>query len=439
MPIPTPKLLFFGTFVFSASFLITACDKAPVIPEPETNYTLFVNNEVDVISAHYRVFISDAEGDLLAYREIDGPDTAIIQVPGKKESELLSVSVLREVVTQGGTGRDTTLNIQTYTQTPSGQTLNLRNSSFHQNTDLKIQFTGVISLDTIVVPDGLQFVRARPENNYYGQFRVKNTGDIWIRVKVNGESDWRFWHFRNISGPTLTTSLDVTLMPIIFAKPSKMTLPFSSAWAYNIDGVIDQNALHFLPLGITIIPPGGAIPTFGLLDVYEPVNNPEFFPEPKPYSSFRIRFSGEESSPNGYIYYCDYFSSELPATLPAISFDLEPTTLSDNRLAAARCIGNFDALAFSRAITIGHTTYEWDSYHPAIAGAIVTSRLPDLPPQLQQYYPGLKNYPFSQNVLVRAEAYEKLNDYEAVRIQRMEFNSPVWQTINGYLGRGEIY
>ena len=439
MPIPTQKLLLFGTILYSLTLLLAACDKAPVIPVPEKNYTLYVNNEVDIISAHYQVFISDEEGDLLVYREMQGLDTAIIEVPGKTEQDQLSVSVLREIVTQGGTGRDTSLNVQTYTQTPSGQTLNLRTSTFHQNTDLKIQFTGVISLDTVVVPDGLQFVRPRAENNYYGQFRVQHTGDIWIRVKVNGESDWRFWLFRDISGPTLATSLDVTIMPIIFAKPSKMTLPFSSAWAYNIDGMIDQNALQFLPLGITVIPPGGAIPTFGLLDVYEPINNPEFFPEPKPYSQFRLRFSGEESSPNGYHYFCDYLSTDIPATLPTIGFDLEPTTLSDNRLAAARCVGNFDALAFSRVITHSHTTYAWDIYHPAVPGTIVTSRLPDLPLQLRQYYPGLSTYPFSQQVLVRAESYDKINGYEEVRRERMEFKSHIWQTIAGYLGRGEMY
>ena len=440
MPIPTPKLLFFGALLLSGVSFMPACDKAPVIPEPETHYTLLINNEVDVISAHYRVFISDEDGDLLAYREIDGPDTAIMQVPGKKESDKLSVSVLREVVTQGGTGRDTSLNIQTYTQTPSGQTLNLRNSSFHQNTDLKIQFIGVNSLDTVVVPDGLQFIRARPENNYFGQFRVQHTGDIWVRVKVNGESDWRFWHFRNISGPTLETTLDVTLMPIIFAKPTKMTLPFSSAWSYQIDGVIFLNSLSFIPLGRTVIPPGGANPTFGLLDVYEPINNPEFFPEPKPYSTFRLRFSGDDgSATNGYTYFCDYFSVNLPTTLPNLNFDLEPTTLSDNRLAAARCVGAFDALTFSRLATHSHTTYQWEIHHPPVPGSIVTSRLPDLPEVFRQYYPGLHNYPFGQSVLTRAESYDGLNDYDAVRRERMEQNSPIWQARSGYLGRGEVY
>lgn len=75
------------------------------------------------------------------------------------------------------------------------------------------------------MPDGLTFARPQPSNNFSGFYRVVHTGKIWLRLKVNGEPNWRYMFFDNISGEALAATADVTLLPAMLTAPKNITLP----------------------------------------------------------------------------------------------------------------------------------------------------------------------------------------------------------------------
>jgi hypothetical protein len=246
---------------------------------------------------------------------------------------------------------------------------------------------------------------------------------------------WRFIVFNDVDGASLTTTIDANLLLPIFAAPSKMTFPFTTAWQYKVDGLVDTANLKFIAMGDLLRAPGGAVPVFNDVEIFEPVSNDIFNPEPKSYNGFRVRASGSDDGPGGYVYSCDFFSAGIPATLPAPAFDLLPTVLSDNRLVATQCVGDFDALVFARTRS-GTPNITWEVYTTPFNG-IVSYRLPDVPAALGDAFPALKNYDFGGQVRARAESYEKL-DYENAVRRKLRNNDPVWQAKAGYLGREEV-
>lgn len=411
-------------------------DSAPIEPtEPVFKITL--NNEFNPLAAHFAAFLSDEDGKILVYKELPGSATTEIELPGTRTSDRFDCTVVKIVTLNApGSGlKDTLVNLTTYTNLASGETIHLRDLNYQQTTDLNVIFTGVTSVDSIIVPDGLTFMRPEPSNNFNGQYRVLHTGKLWLRVRVNGEPMWRFIIFENVSGPTLSVTLDANLLLPIMAAPVHLTLPFSAAWQYKVDGLVDTAALKFLPLGDLLRAPGGAVPVFGELDIFQPIFNDVFNPQPKPYNGFRLQLSGEDISLGGYSYFSDFFYENLPNNLPAPAFDLLPTTLADNRLVATQCIGSFDVLAFKRA-RAGTPNIQWEVF-AAPANGIVTYRLPDVPAELGAPFPALKNYDFGGQVRVRAESYERL-DYDAAIRRRLHNADPLWQARGGYLGREEL-
>ena len=415
-----------------------ACVKEPAPPLAEPRFSILVNNEFNILQARMAVFLSDENGSVRAYRELPGSDTAQITVPGSSPGDRYDCTVASIVTIDApGSGvRDTIVHLTTYTNLPNGETINLRAPFSYQTTDLNVTFTGVTSVDSIIVPDGLTFVRPEASNNFFGQYRVLHTGKLWLRVRVNGEPMWRFIRFDNVSGASLDATVDANLMLPIFAMPKKMTLPFTAAWTYNVDGLVDTAAHQFLAMGDLLHAPGGAVPVFGDVDIYEPVSNDVFDPAPKAYNGFRVRLNGRDLSPGGYTYTLDRFFADIPATLPLPAFDLQPTFLADNRLVATQCIGQFDALVFSRSHP-GTPNITWEVYTAPAAG-IATYRLPDVPEALGNRFAPLKNYDFGGQVTARAEYYERLSGYEAVIRQRLLNNDPLWQAKGGYLGREEV-
>lgn len=428
------KLLLFSAFTVSV-FLSCEKDTSPAPNDPPFRIT--VNNEFSPLDGKYAAFLSGGDGKVLVYKEIPGGDTARLEWPDALPGSRFDCTVVKitSIEAPGSGVKDTALHLTTYTNLSSGENIHLRELNYHQVTDLNATFTGVTSVDTIIVPDGLTFVRPQPSNNFTGQYRVLHTGQFWLRIRINGQPMWRFILFKDVNGSSLTTTIDANLLLPIFAAPANLAFPFTAAWQYNVDGLVDTAALKFLAMGDLLRAPGGPIPVFSEVDVFEPVSNDVFNPGPKPYNGFRVRVNGSDASAGGYTYFSDFFYTDIPASLPVPAFDLAPTLLADNRLVATQCAGNFDVLVFARTRT-GTPNITWEVY-TAPSNGIVSYRLPDVPEVLGNSFPALKNYDFGGQVRARAEFYERL-DYEAVIRQKLLNADPLWQAKGGYLGREEV-
>ena len=421
-----------------AVFAIFSCDKAKTPIEPDPVFDIFVKNDFFEIQAKYALFLSNADGETVAFRWLPSEDTAHIQVPRSQPDQRFDCTILKVTTLEApGSGiKDTTLTLTTYTNLSSGLHINLRDIYFHQVTNLKFNLAGFTKLDSIVVPDALTFSRPQASNNYYGEYLVNNTGRFWMRVLVNGEPFWRFLTFSN-AGETLNAStINVSQMLSILAPPLYLGLPFVSTWQFKLDGVVDTAKLEFFPLSEHIRAPGGAVPVYSSVNIFEPVNNAAFDPN-RPYIDlFRLQTNGPSDDIAPYTYLSDNFYPAVPASLPEPAFDLAATTLANNRAIAVTCIGDFDLLAFSRART-GTPNFTWEVITKPQNG-IVLYILPIVPKPITDLYPLLKNYDFNTPVRARAENYERL-DYEAIVRKRLENADPLWQARGGYLGREESF
>ncbi|MBK7936745.1 MAG: hypothetical protein IPJ82_06475 [Lewinellaceae bacterium] len=426
-------------YLFLPVLLFFACRKDPSVDPPPADplFTLHVNNEYSPIQTRFAIFLSDESGRVKVYSEIPGNDTTLVTVPVSKPGDRFDCTVVNIVTIDApGSGvRDTIVHLTTYTNLASGETINLRSPYYYQTTDLLVTFTGVTSVDSIIVPDGLTFARPQASNNFSGQYRVLHTGKLWMRVQVNGQPTWRFILFENVDGPTLSVTVDANLMLPLFAMPKNIALPFTAAWEYKVDGVVDTAGFRFLAMGDLLRAPGGAIPVFNDIDVFEPISNDIFNPGPKPYNGFRVQLNGSDPSPGGNI--LDRFFAGIPATVPQPAFDLQPTVLSDNRLVATQCIGSFDALVFSRTRS-GTPHITWDVYLPP-SGSIASYRLPDVPQTLGGQFPSLKIYDFGGQVRVRAEDYETIMPYDVIVRRRLRNDDLLWQAKAGYLAKEKVF
>ena len=436
------KIHIFYLFVFFATLF--ACNKENPNPplSPDPLFKVVINNEQNELQGRYAVWLSDEEGSIRAFRWIPGSDTAHIEVPDSKDSEQFDCTVARVFPFESpGSGlRDTTITLTTYTALSHNQTIHLRNNVYKRITDLSFNLIGFNTFDSIIVADGLTFARPHASNNYYGQYQVEHTGRIWFRILANGDPHWRYLYFDNITDNSLIlNNIDVNLMTISLVPPTTVVLPFTAPWKYKVDGVVDTATLQFLPLGDLRRAPGGAEQVISALDVFEPVANVDFMPEPKPYSSFRLQVNGSSDASDGYTFYSDNFYPELPDQLAAPGFDLEPTVLSDNRNVAVRCAGDFDLLSFTRNYASAPLNITWEVLAKPTNGAIIVNRLPDVPEALGIAYPPLARYQFGDIVRTRAENYQRLQNYEAVVRQRLQNSDPLWQAKGGYTGREELY
>jgi hypothetical protein len=421
-----------------AIFAVFSCEKAAPEKDPDPVFELFVQNDYFEIQAKYALFLSNEDGETVAFRWLNGEDTTHIQVPGSSPNERFDCSILRITTLEApGTGvRDTTLTLQTYTQIASGQQINLRDLYFHQVSTLRFTLTGFNTLDSIVVSDALTLSRPQANNNYFGEYRLNNTGRCWMRVLINGEHFWRFLTFSNVGPLVDAHTIDASQLLLLLAPPLPMEFPFVSTWQYKLDGVVDTAQYRFFPLSQHVRAPGGAVPVFNTEQVFEPVNNDLFEPN-RPYTDlFRLQTYGPQGTTNGYAYYSDGFYSSVPATLPEPTFDLLPTTLANNRAVAVTCSGDFDVLNFARS-RIGAPNINWEVTTKPQNG-IVLYRLPDVPTELGALFPALKSYDFNSAVRARAENYQQL-DYDGALQQKLLNADPLWQARAGFLGREENF
>lgn len=426
-----------GFFALALLFVFS-CNKAKLPDDPDPVFEVFVKNDFFEIQAKYAIFLSNADGEIQAFRWLPGEDTARVQVPGSNPDERFDCTIVKITTLEApGSGiKDTTLTLSTYTNLASGQSINLRDQFFHQVTTMKFTLAGFTSLDTISVSDALTLSRPQASNGYYGEYLVNNTGRCWMRVKVNGEPFWRFLTFSNVTEILDANIIDVSQMLMLLAPPLPMELPFLTTWQYKLDGAVDTAKLKFFPLSEHIRAPGGAVPVYNSVQIFEPVNNEVFDPN-RPYIDlFRLQTWGPAGSSDGYMYLSDNFYPAVPSSLSEPTFNLEPTILANNRAVAVTCQGNFDLLAFSRTRAVT-PKIKWEVITKP-ANGIVLYRLPDVPEALGALYPALQAYDFNNSVQARAENYERLN-YDAAVRHRLLNADPLWQARGGYLGREESF
>ncbi|MBK8967049.1 MAG: hypothetical protein R3D58_04865 [Saprospiraceae bacterium] len=392
-------------------------------------FTINVDNEVHVLQAQYAIFLSDKNGQTRAFRWIPGNDTAQVAVPGSEPTDRFDCTVVKiEPFLAPGTGvRDTTVSLTTYTNLYNGANIHLHDANFLQSTDLFLKFTGISSVDSIVVPQGLTFAFPQSANNFEGHYRVLHTGRIWFRVRVNGESNWRYAFFENANNANFTVTVDLVDLPELPAGAATLSLPLLTDWDFELDRVIDLQKKEFLALGGNLRIPGGPIPVFDQLNVFEP-------PGLSQNNGYRLRISGFDPNPGGYGYVCDKFFQNLPAGLQSPNFDILTASVADGRWVSIQCSGFIDLLSFTRRYT-GAVEISWEALVASSNSGAVNYRLPNVPAELGNLYPVLKNYAFDPGVEVRAEGYDKLNAYPEVIARMMLKDNPLWQMDAGYFGK----
>jgi hypothetical protein len=426
-------LLIFLLFAF-----FVGCDKVdtpPVVDEP-ADFILRVENDFNELQAHFTVVLSDEDGNLITSRDIPGNDSARIVLPGVGENARYDCTVFRStIITAPGSGvKDTTVTLQTYPRLASGHTLEFRNLNYKRVTDLRIQFSNITTVDSILVPEAVTIARPLAANNYSGHYQVYHTGRFWLRVRINGEAKWRFMRFDNINTDEVDANVDATLLPIIFDNPPKIQLPYTTAWKYNLEGIYNLDNKELFPLGDFLRAPGGITPIFNQITAYEPESSDVFNPNPSPFNSYRLLLNGSGSSPENFHLQLDRIFTEVPANIEVPAFNAQLLPISSDRYAAVTCSGDFDlmALRFSKGVVT------WEVYLPASNGAIVSYRLPDLPASVRAFTSTLQKYDFGKSILSRAESFENLNGYDAVVRRYLSNNDPLWRAKANYTAKGSF-
>lgn len=432
------QYLRFTCCLLAVVLAFAGCEKDPYV-SPTPLFSVHVQNDYSEIQSRFALFLSDTDGKLLAFRWLPGNDTAQIRVPDATANDRLDCTVVKITSFEApGTGiRDTTVQLTTYSQILSGETIRLRDPEYRQVLDFRVNFTDFTSFDSIIVPDGLTFIRPQASNNYTGQYRVYHTGQVWVRVLANGDPHWRFTRIDNVNGPVLVTTLNVNQMTPIFAKSPKVQFPFVSTWRYKVDGIIDSVGKIFLPIGDLLRAPGGFVPTFNQLAVIEPNSGDAQIQVPLPYQLYRFSAEGPNSSGDNYHYYIDKIYKTLPQLAPVPDFDINPTALADNRSVAVQCVGKFDVLSFNWTSNSALKA-NWEVLARP-GNDIVAYHLPEVPTALSDLYAPLRGYQFSGDVRVRAESYDQYNLFEAIVREKLRNPDPLWQSRAGYLAREEVF
>lgn len=404
-------LLFIGLFAFGG------CKKDP-ITTPKEDFTLVFENEFNLLQGQFAAFLSDAEGTIKAFKWLDGVATSTLTVKNNGD-EQLNCTIAKITILDTSAGPDTTLEITTYEKLVSGSTIHLRNLSYKKSIDYRVQFKNITSLDTIIVPDGVTFIKPQASNNFFGHYKIYQTGDFWLRFKINGDPHWRYMIYNNFEDTELTDQIDPNILPKMSDAPPVIGLPFYTNWDYSLEGVLDLQASRLIPIGDLDRAPGGAVPVLNQLTVYKPDN--------QVFSSYHVKVTGYNGSGGGYTYFYDRLFDQVPTTLPDVDFDVNPTTLNDGRLIAVNCSGDFDAVVITRKNN-AKPSISWQYITGAAKNnGTVTVRLPDVPEELSNVFIPLKSYNFAQQTLVRAERYEFIDGIDAVYAKMLTNSDPFWQ------------
>lgn len=414
--------------LFSGIGLLWSCGEKDPIPSPEPLFTLHFQNDFEPLQAQFAAWVSDADGKVVGFRWLRPSDTSQLAIVGSDINQRYDCTVGKMTILNTAVGQDTTFELTTYQQLAHNAEIKLAPQGYYQITDLKVQFTNLTSLDTIVVPESNTFVRPEASNLYFGHYLTLHTGQIWLRLRVNGDPHWRYMVFNGVNSNSLTAQIDVNLLPVMQNNPTHIELPFSAIWNFEVQGITDMSQNKLLPIGDQERVPGGLVPAISSLNIFQPEN--------VSFGQYRIQASGlSGSTADDYVYYYDDMVDALPSALPTPDFDITPTILGDDRQAAVFASGNFDALSVTRNNS-GHPHLFWKAWiNPNNGGGAILHRLPDIPQELGPLFPDLRIYNFGGVAQVRAERYDNLVGFDAVQQEWMTQTDPLWLPKNGFLAK----
>ena len=413
--------------VLFAALILVSCDKNdPPGPGGQEGFSVTFNSAYSILQNETAGFLSDADGRIRVFQWLPGPGTTKLTVPDAQEGERFDFTIAGIfTLSLPGTGLvDTFLTIRTYTNLADSAEFDLIPAGNEYETDFHIKFTGITTLDSIAVPNGVTFALPQPDNGFQGEYLVWHTGQFWCRVKINSESKWRYLLLDNVTDSTINVTRDATTLPELPPSSVSVGLPFFTNWTYRLDRALDPEHNKFLSLGPQFPIPGGVVPFFDAVQVLEPPGLPNH--------GYRLRLVGDDASPGGYGYECDRFFSTLPNAAPVLNMDIQPTNLADKRQIAVTSSGSVDVLSFTRT---GLPNLTWEVFAAPAATGPTLYRLPDVPTELSNRFPVLKTYDFDSNVRVRAEGYDQFDSYDEAIRERMHPQDPLWQMKAGYLAR----
>jgi hypothetical protein len=426
-------------FLLFVVALLSACQPVDIPPiVQEDRYHIIINNPQNDPSIKWGAWLSNESGQVLAFRWLEAADSTILFLRDHYEGEF-TCNLMKMTVNQTAIGPDTSIEFSTYERLGKGTQIYLNESTYLRYTDFQVRLLGVTSLDSIVVPDGFIFARPQASNNYQGLYRVRNSGSLWIRLKANGDPRWRYATFKHLQGSTLEATLDVSQLPTLSQQQAKtILLPYYANWKHDEQGVIRMDERHFLPIGDQQPTLGSPVTVRDRFTVYQPAD--------ETFDGYRLTLSGADINlSDGTIFYYDKFTPTMPNVVSLPEFDVEPTLVSDNRVVSFRTNGStsdIDAITITRSNYNTQPRIQWKvvlSPEPRGGSATLVHKLPDLPQQISAIVTSQRAYNFGGLSKVRAEAYDKIEGYEALQKAIFEAKDPLWVPKAGYTAKEKTF
>jgi hypothetical protein len=422
MPSLISKTLIFISITVSL-LTIVACKDNNVDLRPA--YDVTFNNEYSLLNAKIGVFISDDSGNVKVFSWLKGKEVQKVSVP-YSDADVYDVTVVKVTYSETLPGfPEDQVVLTTYKNVRHNAIVNLRDLEFEEEAEVKIQFLNLASLDSLVMPEGTALVKPEASNNFFGNFKVNHTGDFWFFGKFNGQNNWKYFTFKNFAPTTNTFNIKADMLASMSQAAPKINLPFETRWRYHLDGILDVDQNKIIALGDIMEEPDARVGRSSQLEIFKPE---DIF-----INGFKVELEGTKEGADGYTYRINrFYSTVLPNSIEAPTFNVEPALLNDKRTVGVACTGDFDGLVVTR--TIGGTpSMTWEMHLPPVLNGIVSHRIPDIPEELRSLYPKLGNYAFDAGTLVRAERYKLLFGFEDLSILRFENADAFWQTKNELL------
>ena len=421
-PIPITVLFLLG---------LLACEKSiPADPIDSNNYTLILHNEYNLLEAQLAAFVCDAEGTPIGFRWLNAKDSTHLELPNTSTSDRFDCNLVKMTISNAFGFPDTTLEVRSFEQIRSGTEIYLRENFFQQLSNLNLKISGLNSLDSIVVSDGLPFDIPAASNNYEGVYRVLHSGKILVRLLVDGESDWRYTVVDNVQSDTVSLDLQASTMPVLSSTPKRMNFPFLDDWDYNVDAVINLSTPELLPLGGLLRQPGGLQPNLSFVDLWDiPGNIP---------SQYRIRALGTAPGPNGAVYEREALYSDIPQQLEEPLFEIQLAGPVQNDQVEVSSSGVYATIHFIRNFDRQGMHIEWEFVQQAETGNI-QNRLPQLPTELSTLFPELGQYQFGNLVRVKGTFFDQNNVYDAALAPQFLNQDPLWRAKAGLLSWEQVF
>jgi hypothetical protein len=412
--------LFAFVCTFTLAFLtLGSCKKENIQAKEPFNVTF--NNEHSLLQARYAAFLTDKTGKVRVFNWLNSKDTTTLSLRYADESSF-DCTVVKIYNAGTPTEPDERVELVTYTNVKNESLINLRSLNKEDEADLRLQFTNITSLDSLIFPESTPLVMPQPGTNFFGNFKVNHTGDFWLLAKVNGDPSWRYFTFKNYAHTVNTYMINASLMPRVQGVAPKINFPFTARWRYHIDGFVDTEQQKVIALGDIMEEPDARVSISDALSIYRP--------EDVSFTGYKLEVLGTMlAGSDSYTLKVNRLYDAFPNEIEAPDFTVKPTLVNDHKQISVRCEGSFDALVVNRVIS-GYPAIQWSVYLEPQADNNVSYTLPQLPTDLSTSYPQLGSYSFDNGNIVIAERYRRLFGYEEVLSTIFTNADYYWQTKN---------